>query len=380
MIALPVNCTRQLGVSLVELLVSMVIGLFIMAGVLQLFSTTTQNSVAVTGLSRIQENTRYAFSRIAEDIAQSGNLGCMSASIATNYSSREPITNMLSGVTDANAYDFLSTIWGKDGASSGSVNTEDEDEDGVAPGTDRFRIRYVNHVVRFDVIDMSDTSVTVSYNASDSAETATLPQSGQIVAVTNCSQGAVFTATGIDIGTTTNDEGDITYTNEAVITHTTETENIAVPNSTSEKNINTFIPNTSASAANVISPFYLYAGSTGSYEYTVGTAVGAAAACNSATAPQNCALFRSDSGTPPEEIVKGVHDIQVEYGWVDSAGNLRFAAAPDSAQWPFIDRMKVTMAFNSMDNVITNGNAIDQSTDGLLKKSYTRTFNLYNQL
>lgn len=356
---------RQHGLSLIELLVSMLIGLFIMAGVLQLFSTTTQNAVASTGISRIQENTRYVFSRIAEDIAQSGNLGCMTSSIATNYSSINPITNMLSGVSAGNAYDFLSTVSGDNGTGTGEAP-----ENGVAPGTDVFRIRYVNHVVRFDVADMDDESVTVSYDAADSAQSSVLPKRGQIVAVSNCAQGAVFTVTGINT----------TVANLGKITHTIDNgDDIPVPNTTTEKNINTFRPNTSSVAANVISPFYLYAGTTGSYEYSVGTAVGADAACSRDTAPQNCALFRSDSGVR-QEIVKGVNDIQVKYGWVDSSGSLRFADAPTADQWPFVDRMRVDVSFNSMDQVATNGNAIDQTTKGLFTRTYSRTFNLFNQL
>jgi type IV pilus assembly protein PilW len=292
----------QAGIGLIELLISMVIGLFIMAGVLQLFSTSSQNAVAVTGSSRIQENVRYAFARIAEDIAQSGNLGCISSSVAERYPDKQPITNMLTPSGDA--YDFLTIANGDNGTGSGTSG----DTETIAPGTDRFRIRYVNNTVRFDVTAITATSVTVTGNDLDS-----LPQ-GRIVALSNCFEGAIFSITNVPA----DDAGDIF--------HTTSATNIKVPNATTEKGIN--LPaRINNGATNVVSPFYLYAGSTGSYEYTIRQSAGASEPCNrvatSTSGPENCALYRSESGTALE-LVQGAHDIQVEYGWTDPAGSLSF--------------------------------------------------------
>jgi hypothetical protein len=84
--------------------------------------------------------------------------------------------------------------------------------------------------------------------------------------------------------------------------------------------------------------------------------------------------------TTRQELAQGVHDIQVAYGWTDNGGNLFFADAPTAAQSALVDRVKVTMAFNSIDNVVTVGNNIDQTASGLILKTYSRTFNLFNRL
>ena len=87
----PIN---QIGLTLIELMISMTLGLFILAGVLQMYVTSSQNSRTNDGVLRIQENIRYAMSRLEEDISQAGNLGCFSAI----YDQRESETSF-SGVS-----------------------------------------------------------------------------------------------------------------------------------------------------------------------------------------------------------------------------------------------------------------------------------------
>lgn len=346
--------TAQRGIGLIELLVSMLIGLFIMGGVLQLFSTSSQNAIAVSGSSRIQENVRFAFSRMADDIAQSGNLGCISASVAgASYSTNTPITAQDIQL-DGSTFDFLSPIRFKNATDTGTGSASA----GVrAPGTDEFSIGFVENVIRQDVSAIGDTSVTIN-----DASSLTV---GDIVAVSNCVQGAIFAVSGIS--------GD-------VVSHSTT--------GGFDKQLSGFVPNTVLSAANVVSPFYLYGGKTGAYKYSVGKSAAATADCTSGANPTtvavlgqaNCALFRTDTGGARQELVQGVHDIQVTYGLTDSSGNLRFIVAPTATEADLVDRVQVTMAFNSIDNVNTVGNNIDQTANGLIIKTYSRTFNLFNRL
>ncbi len=349
-----VKISLQVGIGLIELLVSMLIGLFIMGGVLQLFSTSSQNAVAVSGSSRIQENVRFAFSRIANDISQSGNLGCISSSVAgADYSTNTPIVSQVNTLAGS-AYNFLTPVR-VENAGAGEDGTSEAPANGKAPGTDEFSIGYVDNVIRIDVTDIAASSVTVADASSISV--------GDIVSVSNCFQGAIFTVSGVA---------------GSVVSHA----------ASFDKNISSFIPNNAASAVNVVSPYYLYGGTTGAYEYSIGKSAGAPASddcirgANSqiaALGQENCALFRTDS-TGRQELIQGVHDLQVQYGWTDNAGNLRFSDAPNAAQTALVDRMRVTMVFNSVDNVNTVGNNIDQTANGLVLKTYSRTFNLFNRL
>ncbi len=82
----------QSGFGLVELMISVALGLIIMAGVVQLFANSTQSRITAEGASRLQENIRYAMQRIGDDVARAGNMGCLSFAAA-----REPERYDISG-------------------------------------------------------------------------------------------------------------------------------------------------------------------------------------------------------------------------------------------------------------------------------------------
>jgi type IV pilus assembly protein PilW len=65
--------------TLVELLVAMAVGLFLLAGIIQLLITSRATYLAEEGFSRLQENGRYAVQAIAEDVRGTRNTGCRSA-------------------------------------------------------------------------------------------------------------------------------------------------------------------------------------------------------------------------------------------------------------------------------------------------------------
>lgn len=67
---------RQHGLTLVELMVSLVLGLVLMAGVLQLFAANKSSYQLTDAISAMQENARFALSRMERDIRMAGFLGC----------------------------------------------------------------------------------------------------------------------------------------------------------------------------------------------------------------------------------------------------------------------------------------------------------------
>src|SRR5690606_36209362 len=66
----------QRGVTLVELLVAMLIGLIIMAGVVQVFQGNISASRYQDAMAIVQENARFAMEQISTDLRQAGYLGC----------------------------------------------------------------------------------------------------------------------------------------------------------------------------------------------------------------------------------------------------------------------------------------------------------------
>ena len=84
---------KQRGLSLVELLVALTLSLLLMVGVLQTFLASKQTYSANTGLSRVQENGRFAMEFLASDIRNAGYKGECIAELnnllnesGTNYS------------------------------------------------------------------------------------------------------------------------------------------------------------------------------------------------------------------------------------------------------------------------------------------------------
>ena len=74
------------GLSLVELLVSMVIALVVLAGVIQSFVASKQSFIQESEVAYIQENARFAVDLISRDIRQAGNWGCSgSGNMANAY-------------------------------------------------------------------------------------------------------------------------------------------------------------------------------------------------------------------------------------------------------------------------------------------------------
>ncbi|WP_140718804.1 PilW family protein [Pseudomonas sp. Hp2] len=67
----------QAGLSLIEMMIAMVIGLVLMLGVIQVFSASREASRLAEGGSRSQENARFALDFLQRDIRMAGHFGCV---------------------------------------------------------------------------------------------------------------------------------------------------------------------------------------------------------------------------------------------------------------------------------------------------------------
>lgn len=72
------NPAHQLGFSIVELMVAILIGLIILGGVVQVMVTSKHTFLGQEDMSYIQENARYAVDVIGRDIQGAGYWGCAS--------------------------------------------------------------------------------------------------------------------------------------------------------------------------------------------------------------------------------------------------------------------------------------------------------------
>lgn len=71
----PATPRRQRGINLVELMISMAIGLFLLAGLVGIFVNSSQTSAELSKSAQQLENGRFAVQALSEDIAHTGFFG-----------------------------------------------------------------------------------------------------------------------------------------------------------------------------------------------------------------------------------------------------------------------------------------------------------------
>ncbi|GAA6150698.1 PilW family protein [Pseudoteredinibacter isoporae] len=332
---------QQRGVGLIELMVSITIGLLIMAGVVQLYLTSIETQRSQEGLSRIQENIRFVSNRITDEGASSGFLGCV-----PRLDDDSRVINLLANNTgvDANGVpevnNFGSSISGLD--NSGINNTDEV----------FFRFATARSVPLMSEFAVgTDTSMTLDNSINFQLAYNSIKQ-WDIAVLTDCNYAAVFLVT--------NDPG----SNGVVQLARGTPIPTGRPNAgQTNQNVDTTISfrglNDDISDGRPRARLYL-AGQ-GGYSYEVGLSEaatqindnGGSAQCDM-NSPQYCGLFRNG-----QEIMDGVLDFQVEYGWRDnnlvSFGDASTVAAADT--WNRIDRIKMDVTLSAIEVTGTNDNS-----------------------
>src|SRR3546814_6197665 len=101
----------QAGFSLVEFMISLVLGLIVIGGVTTVFLSNQQSYRSNEGLSQLQENSRIAFELMARDIRQTGLTGCGNDGRIANVLANGPNAT----VTPGWYADFDNSILGYEG-------------------------------------------------------------------------------------------------------------------------------------------------------------------------------------------------------------------------------------------------------------------------
>ena len=127
--------SRQHGVTLVELLVSMLIAGVIFAGVVSVVQVSQSSFVSEQENSFIQENARYAIETLARDVRMAGNYGC--ASIESSS-----FANSVNG--DVQGLLGLDAVIGFEGSSSIGSEWPDAYEGDATAGSDSLILRYAD--------------------------------------------------------------------------------------------------------------------------------------------------------------------------------------------------------------------------------------------
>ncbi len=74
----------QRGVSLVEIMVALALGLILILGVVQLFTSSKQTYRVQEAAAKLQEDGRYILTRMSQELRMAGMFGCLTPSAITN--------------------------------------------------------------------------------------------------------------------------------------------------------------------------------------------------------------------------------------------------------------------------------------------------------
>jgi type IV pilus assembly protein PilW len=246
----------QQGLTLIELMIAIVLGLLITAGMIELFVNSKQSYRVQENISRLQENGRFAMNFITQDIRMADYWGCLSSTTS--------IENNLNANTLFDG--FNNAISGEDNNAAA---------DNIIDGTDTIIVKgafgsgtYVNNI---PATTSADLKIEDNSGLSEN----------DIVIVSDCTHGDIFQIT--------ND-----------------------PSTGGSSGFDNVVHNTGAVSSgpgNADKPFQkLYDTDAQLFnlkfaEYTIQTGSGSLPA-----------LYRTINGGTPQELIEGIENMQILYG------------------------------------------------------------------
>ncbi|GJL83066.1 MAG: pilus assembly protein PilW [marine bacterium B5-7] len=352
---------RQIGVGLIELMISMVISLLLVSAVVGLTISSSTTYRMQTNHARNQENGRFAISFLSRDLRMAGYLGCLDSDTL--------LTNNLDVAKDGNLYDQRFGLEGlEQGTSSFQPSGNSASGLNIKPGTDAITVRFANPTLATNLdanaaptgtIDAGNNNANFSFNT------------GNIVIISDCDKGDIFQVTGVADGN--------------VISHAT--------GGSAPGNLTEFLGGISTTAYDISESVIMQLDSVRYFVRHRDT--------SDTTSP--VALYRSFiSGTGTirtQEVVEGVENLQFLYGEDTSGDGIAntFVKAGSVTNWGAVVSVKVGILVRSsveagtkmeqtqaLGNNATKFDILDETTtattDRYQRDLYTATIQLRNRL
>jgi len=276
------------GFSIVEMMVAVTIGLFLIGGATSMLVTSKRTYNLQDDLGRIQENGRFALEFLARDLRMTGYFGCahslgelfnhVNGANGTIFDLRYPIEG----------YEQGGATWLPSAAADGIAN--------IRAGTDALTVRYAAP---------SDIAVTAMNQPSAQIFTTVNDElrEGDIIAVSDCESTDVFQITG-PAGTNPGSNGNIVHNTGAG-----SPGNAQIPG----------MPNCPGANSHCLSKVYgtdARVMKLAAYRYYIGDD----AQGNPALFRQAITLTGAVAASAPVQLIDGVENLQVTYG-VDTTGD-----------------------------------------------------------
>jgi type IV pilus assembly protein PilW len=377
---------QQQGLSLIELMIAMVVGLVLLAGVIQIFTSSRASYMVSEGLARLQENGRFGVGFLADDLRMAGQTGCtvdsvnslLAGTVTVPFDLNDPVSGFEFTGTEPGATYAMGSSLDPVTASAGlwSDNTGDplsEDLRGrVVPGSDVVMVRAAKTIK-----GVYPAAVTPADGDAITTTSGTGVPRGAIVMVSDCQTGDVFQNTADE------DASELTRTADC---GGQEPCNIAPDARDFSRTWDL-----SSQLFSVSSKVYYVGGSDRDDDGNPD--------------PGTTALWVADysQGTPPRylQLIEGVENMQVLYGIDNTADDERqvgaYVTAADVSDWRDVVTVRVALLVRTTEEIPTPADssdylmlAADDSTaseirvepagDRRMRKVFTTTVTLRNAL
>lgn len=335
-----------------ELMVALFLGGILMLGVLQIFSANKRSNTMQQEFARVQEGGRMSMEMLARDIRMADYWGCLrDASIiactdVASSTSNDITTNpgKICDHLDHTDIDYASkvvdwggaAVFGNDNVASLTINSKT-----VIAGTDVLTLKTSS-----DYCDgkgrIAQSSTAASLHLSPACDV----QEGEVVMLSNCKAGEMFTTTNVSPGNATT---------KLTLTHNTGSLGGGRVDNQS-KNFQQLYGAESKLLRPVRRIYFLSLGASG--------------------VPS---LFRQENNNAAVELVSGVENLQFSYG-VDSDGNgsvdnylsAGVTGLTTTAHWDLVRTIKVTLTVRAEENTSSDA-------DGRLRKDYISVVDIRNR-
>jgi len=338
---------KQRGLSLVELMISLTLGIVLMTGVVQMFLASRITYGTQQGISRVQESGRMAVEFLSQDIRMAGFMGCSSRNLNIQNGLRQP----------ANAFFFDPVGRGIEGYTAENLP---EQPTGITlvPQSDVLVIRRAS-ADGFPIV--GPTGATANLNLADDANNDCMPGrllcSGDVALVSDCVNGRIFQVTNLqDIG------GGGTS-----VVHAVSAGQPPGGNQDAQLGGQQFPAGSQVVAVNTFTYFV----APSSFNNQVNS------------------LWQRQGDSPPVELVEGIADMRVTYG-VDTDSD----DVPDDyrrentvTDWEDVSAVRINLLLQSLEaNILPepqpfefDGVAVDVS-DRRIRQVFTTTIGIRNRL
>jgi len=337
----------QQGMALVEIMISITIGLILIAGVIQLFVSNKATYTLTEGQARVQENARFTMSILSRDLRMAGNAGCTNSNMLSYDTAGASVIPVENIVDNPPAFSVVNPETFITGINDAGVNALP----GIVPGTDAITIQRASEASSQLAETMADKSADIQLIAN-----AGQWQEDDILFISDCRHATIFRATGVAVD---NVSGVVTIAhavgaggNTAIFPKMYEPD----------ARVMTFVRNT------------YYIADTGRV--------------NQAGEPIHSLYFRPNGGAPVE-LAEGVSDMQITYGENTNGGATAtadtYVDADGVTNWRDVVSIRIALLVDSVENVAGQqqtytfeGNEVIPN-DRRLRRSFTTTISQRNR-